>query len=1218
MNKFRIHDSVFDSLQEDFDASSRRTRFFNDPEGWVKYMLDEELWSSQREVAESLLANKNVAVKAGHGVGKGIGQNDLIATPTGQKAAKDIKTGDYVLNEKGEPTKVTGISPWWETPEFEVVFDDGTRVLCNPQHEWNVLDLSRRTAAMKRGVPDWRDHWDSTVTMEAQDLYTLGTKTSSGQRRWRIPLTKPLDLPFADLPVDPYVLGLWLADGCKGTGLISYGLSKEGAMGEVNRRGFKTIRNRVPEGKTCDTITVYGLKGLLDKAGVLGHKHIPMAYLRASEAQRRDLLAGILDGDGFRMKKNGSDVGIDLTNKRLSDDLMELLWSLGLKPFRRESDAAYTLDGERHVTGTRYRINFRPFENPFLCREAEWVPGTAQQSRHTQRTIVHVGPTGRTMRNFCIEVDSPRHLYLAGRELVPTHNSHLASRLICWWVDTRAPDVFVASTAPSKAQVSQIIWDSIRSCYNKIESRYNTGKIDHKLPGVVLGDDTWKINGEIVGSGRKPPDGKVSDSFQGIHRRYVLAIGDEACHDDQTDVLTKRGWVNWADVEDDDLFLSWDTDANRYEYVGAEKIVRYHYDGPMHLYSSNETNFMVTPNHSMLFESEKQPGVVKRADMGDLVLSNKYMYRNLGHWEGEHASTFTVPEYQGKRKHFPERVFDIRDWAQFLGWVGSEGSISGGGYEVRIWQVKEHYRTEIRDLLDRMGVDYSEDTDHFRVYSGQIANHLLESGRTTLDKRVPDYVRGWSADLIREYLTAYVKGDGYFREGRDIIYTSGVDMANDLHELALKAGYGSTLTERPATTSVPLADGRRITSTRPGYVITLSKFDRKIKLRKEHNTVVDYSGTVYCATLPKNNTLFTRRNGKTLWSGNCGLPVDLIDSLGNITTNEGSRRFLIGNPTNPASHFAKIFKDMEHTWSLHTISVLDSPNFTGEPMSVAALESLTGPQFVEDKKLEYGEDSARYKARILGEFAYDIEDSLITPADIEIATANDLEPAASDKKILGVDVGGHGVDRTVLYLNHGGKIEFLDSWSGEDVLVSAEKVHKIAKELRADVVNIDAQGLGIGAYEMLVRLVSNDEATEHAYQVGKIISSGASPDRNRWHNLRSVMWDNLRMRIREGRIALDPLDQDLHDELVSVQAGESESSGGLLIQSKKDFRKKNAKSPDLGDACVFAAFDVEEYQALYTDNSNKTLRTTIDDWDESVPVYDLIGSDYGTGYQYIY
>ena len=455
--------------------------------------------------------------------------------------------------------------------------------------------------------------------------------------------------------------------------------------------------------------------------------------------------------------------------------------------------------------------------------------------------------------------------------------SWLASRLICWWVDTRYPDVFVASTAPTKAQVSIIIWDSVRECHSKIEQRYREGKIDHVLPGEILGDDTWKHNGKLLGAGRKPPDGKIEDAFQGIHREFVLAVGDEAS----------------------------------------------------------------------------------------------------------------------------------------------------------------------------------------------------------------------------------------------------------------------------------------------------------------------------------------------------GLPESLIDSLSNITTNDNSRRLLIGNPTNPTSHFATIFRDDTGTWDLHTISVLDSPNFTGEYMPRSALESLTGPQYVEDKKLEYGENSARYKARILGEFAYDIEDSLITPDDIEKATSLELNPGVYDKKILGVDVGGHGKDRTVLYLNHGGYISYVDSWAGEDVLISAEKVHAYAMANDIDVVNIDAQGLGIGAYEMLVRLCQAEPPDRITYRIGQIISSGRSPDRTRWHNLRAVMWDNLRRMIREGKVALDPLDLDLHDELVSVQAGESETSGGLLIQSKKDFRKHNAKSPDLGDACVFAAFDIEHNEGLYTDKET-TVRTTIDEWDMSVPVFDMIGDDYGTGHRYIF
>lgn len=450
--------------------------------------------------------------------------------------------------------------------------------------------------------------------------------------------------------------------------------------------------------------------------------------------------------------------------------------------------------------------------------------------------------------------------------------SHLASRLICWWVDTRAPDVFVASTAPSKAQVSQIIWDSIRSCHSKISSRYNAGLIDHELPGEILGDDTWKLEGKLLGSGRKPPDQKVGDSFQGIHREYVLAIGDEAC----------------------------------------------------------------------------------------------------------------------------------------------------------------------------------------------------------------------------------------------------------------------------------------------------------------------------------------------------GLNEELIDSLSNITTNEGSRRFLIGNPTNPASHFARIFRDDSGTWDLHTISVLDSPNFTGEPMPMEALEALTGVTYVEDKKLEYGEDSARYKARILGEFAYDHEDALITPEDIEKGISTEIVPEPGDKAILGVDIAGKGTDRTVLYMNHGGHLRLVDSWQGLDLMESVDKIHTTAKQLNIHCVNIDAQGLGIGAYEMLEARCALDPAAN--YIIAQIISSGKSPNRHRWHNLRAVMWDNMRELLHNGKVDLDPLDLDLQDELVSVKHDESIATGGMVIQSKKDLRKELGKSPDLADAAVFAMFDAEANEGLYTD-PKKTIVSTVDDYDLGLVAIDLMRDDFGLGYR---
>lgn len=108
--------------------------------------------------------------------------------------------------------------------------------------------------------------------------------------------------------------------------------------------------------------------------------------------------------------------------------------------------------------------------------------------------------------------------------------SFLAALLICWWVDTRYPNCFVASTAPSTAQIGAIVWREIHLLRSKIEARFNQGLIDHKLPGYVTSDHIWKTDeGVIIGFGRKPPDQKTDDAFQGLHASDgVFAVGDEA------------------------------------------------------------------------------------------------------------------------------------------------------------------------------------------------------------------------------------------------------------------------------------------------------------------------------------------------------------------------------------------------------------------------------------------------------------------------------------------------------------------------------------------------------------------------------------------------------------------------------------------------------------------------------------------------------------------
>lgn len=353
----------------------------------------------------------------------------------------------------------------------------------------------------------------------------------------------------------------------------------------------------------------------------------------------------------------------------------------------------------------------------------------------------------------------------------------------------------------------------------------------------------------------------------------------------------------------------------------------------------------------------------------------------------------------------------------------------------------------------------------------------------------------------------------------------------------------------------------------------------------------------------KEGDFFQGIHGKVLAIGDeaCGLSEDMIDALGNITSNENSRRILIANPTNPSSFFAKIFKENKGDWKLFTISVLDSPNFTGEVMPKEALDNLTGPSYVESKKLEYGEDSARYKARVLGEFAYDLGDTLIKPEDIAVALDVNIIPDADEKVILGVDVARFGKDASVIYENKGGVLRFVDAnFDPARVTETANWVHRYAVDLNATEVRIDALGIGGGVVDSLMSFTPPP-----TYTIISMNSNGTTPDRKQWHNARAYWWDEFRRNLRLAAIDIDSDDEScerLQDELMSVEYKFSKSTGGLLIESKEDLKKRGIKSPDYADAAVMACADMSE---LFSDNPKpgEKIYTELDDIIGELPTY---------------
>jgi hypothetical protein len=370
-----------------------------------------------------------------------------------------------------------------------------------------------------------------------------------------------------------------------------------------------------------------------------------------------------------------------------------------------------------------------------------------------------------------------------------------------------------------------------------------------------------------------------------------------------------------------------------------------------------------------------------------------------------------------------------------------------------------------------------------------------------------------------------------------------------------------------------------------------------------------------------------------------GLTEEMIDGLANITSNDNSRRFLISNPTNPYSYLGRIFLKPTGAWKLIHVSVFDLPTFHGKDSPfctpetckdfdvhramkvglnypVDMLESISGPQFVEDKKKEYGEDSARYKARVLGQFAYEAGSNLFTDRELNAAVDAVVEPDWDSTPVLGVDVARFGEDLSVVYradegtvmrrawsddLDDGSetreprlddegnevkgkRVRYVDSWRNKPLtsriredgtveLGTAELVDQIARNLGSREVRVDVSGLGGGVVDRLWTLSNGGRD----YAVVEMLGGAASPDRRQWYNNRAFQMDgNLRLGMFQGWIDLDPRDEELIDQLAGVQYefADAASGGGLKIESKESIKKRGEKSPDFVDAAWYAAADL--------------------------------------------
>lgn len=400
--------------------------YFNDDymPGWVHADICRRLEQFSRDVADK--KSPRLMLYLPPRSGKQLADSTPILTTDGWKTHGELAPGDHVFHPSGRPVRVLAVSE--KTPsDWVVTFSNGEQVRCHENHEWTV-------SHDKKGFATYSTEWLSKHL----------TRTEGKKTRYiaRLPDISPVEYSHRALPLHPYVLGLWLGDGSSSKAAITHDRKDQPMIDKVVACGHK-ISSVCVHNQTGVYTTYFdgdrranggnkqGRCGLmlacLRELGVIDNKHIPEQYLTASVEQRLELLAGLIDSDGCCDKS--ARLLYATTNESLFKAVMRLATELGFRPYYHRAEPTLSTSGIQGRLPV-YTVGFNPTV-PLPQAIDRKIPKRAGLRRAvTIRSIEHK-PNGE--QGHCIQVDSADGLYLAGKKLIPTHNSEIASKTFPAW-----------------------------------------------------------------------------------------------------------------------------------------------------------------------------------------------------------------------------------------------------------------------------------------------------------------------------------------------------------------------------------------------------------------------------------------------------------------------------------------------------------------------------------------------------------------------------------------------------------------------------------------------------------------------------------------------------------------------------------------------------------------------------------------------------------------
>lgn len=402
-------------------------------------------FSQEKLLSEALLQNSSGLIGAPTRYGKCLSINELcLMHDYSCKKVQYIKVGDKLMGPDGLPRTVVALGRGQEE-SYRIVPNKGEAFICNKSH---ILSL-KVTGGAKMG--GWSK--GDIINISVEDYLAKSKTFKHITKLWYA----SLEFPTKELPYDPWIVGVWLGDGCKNSATITKPDKdiQQAIITWAESNGYiaKLTKSNTP-GDTVAISTKEGKSGryinpLRNIAYMCSDdetRYIPKLYLTGDRQQRLELLAGLIDTDGY--SNNG--LGYEITTKYsdLADNIVQLCRGLGFRCTKKQTIKGIKATGFK---GTYWRLNIAGNLSEIPCRGHKKVYSTKNRVDPTL-TGFSVEPVG-VKPYYGFELEGPDNLFLLWDHLV-THNTSLIINTL------RAfPDLSIVITAPGVDLVKQLYAD---------------------------------------------------------------------------------------------------------------------------------------------------------------------------------------------------------------------------------------------------------------------------------------------------------------------------------------------------------------------------------------------------------------------------------------------------------------------------------------------------------------------------------------------------------------------------------------------------------------------------------------------------------------------------------------------------------------------------------------------------------------------------------------